>query len=267
MLERSRNVKRNILAENGLNQGTIPQPKWPPAKPSDWGIGMTICIAAICAYGSHIILATDQMISAQDFSGDAITLKIISIHKTWGMMFASNDIGNVGPIVGGVQRQLEGQKQPNVQDVRTALLDAYKAQHLKKSNALLAPLDLDLETFKMNGRKILGTTIFAQYCRALEEVSLQTQFLVAGFDPQTLTPSIFEVSKLGDFISHDVTGFWAIGSGQHSALSSLFFHSFGKILDLPAAIYHVCEAKFMAESAVGVGKATSVIVMLSLIHI
>jgi hypothetical protein len=33
-------------------------------RPADWGIGMTVCIAAVAEFGHTIIGATDQMIGA-----------------------------------------------------------------------------------------------------------------------------------------------------------------------------------------------------------
>ncbi|MFZ0760363.1 MAG: hypothetical protein WAM69_10475, partial [Candidatus Sulfotelmatobacter sp.] len=42
------------------------------------------------------------------------------------------------------------------------------------------------------------------------------------------------------------------------ALGILFFHSMRGDLPLARVLYHICEAKFMAESALGVGKHTTV---------
>jgi hypothetical protein len=77
---------------------------------------------------------------------------------------------------------------------------------------------------------------------------------------------MFSMSKdPGICTSCDVTGFWAIGSGQQQALSSIFF-SF-KDLDtrpiepsLEGLIYDLCAAKFMAERADGVGEATDLVI-------
>ncbi len=235
--------------------------KLPLPKPSDWGIGMSICIAAIAGW-SRIVLATDQMISAQDFSGDEMTLKIKAIHRNWAMMFASNDISNVGPVFGEVHRGLTAvSEKKTLRAVRRVVLDAYQTQHLKKVNANLAPLDLALGTFKEQGRQLLGDSIFEQLFWQINQLSLDSQFLVAGYDEERQSPHIFEVSRLADPVSHDVLGFAAIGSGNHSALGSLYFHSYNRMMDLPTAFYHVCEAKFMAESAMGVGKQTSVLLM------
>jgi hypothetical protein len=109
-----------------------------------------------------------------------------------------------------------------------------------------------------------NTQIFTQdECRELyariKNVRLGCSFLVFGFD-KCQKAHIFEVSEgaSGDVSDKvmDEVGFWAIGSGQYSALSILFFHEYNASREIPIAVYRVCEAKFMAESAQGVGKYT-----------
>lgn len=59
-------------------------------------------------------------------------------------------------------------------------------------------------------------------------------------------------------------GFWAIGSGTHAAINALVFHAdrnrLSRYINLGQGVYLACEAKFMAESAKTVGKATFVTV-------
>ena len=223
---------------------------------------MTVCIAAICDYGRSILLATDQMISTQRFSGDAITLKISSVHSDWAMMFASDELGYVGPIYGGVREELgDTSQKATARRVREVVLEKYAQAYRRKADSVLAPLELNLDSYKSEGRQILGQEIFAQYWATLNELSLNSSFLVAGYDEVNRVPSLFEVSKLGEAVSHDPVGFWAIGSGAPNALAMLFFHSFNRFVERERAIYHICEAKFMAESASGVGKYTSLIEM------
>src|ERR1022692_4908149 len=88
-------------------------------------------------------------------------------------------------------------------------------------------------------------------------VDLGCQFLLAGFDHDG-DGHILTVENPGIVKNHDPVGFWAIGSGALSALGILFFHSMRGELPLPEVLYHICEAKFMAESAIGVGKQTNV---------
>jgi hypothetical protein len=63
---------------------------------------------------------------------------------------------------------------------------------------------------------------------------------------------------------YDVGGFWAIGSGQTSALGTLFATQIPVIYrHLPDALYVLAKVKFNAESAMGVGKETTTIIFQS----
>jgi hypothetical protein len=95
----------------------------------------------------------------------------------------------------------------------------------------------------------------------IKNVRLGCSFLVFGFDGGGQA-HILEVSEdvngeVSDKVRDNV-GFWAIGSGQYSALSILFFHQYSRTKEIPTAIYRVAEAKFMAESAQGVGEYTNI---------
>jgi len=229
-------------------------------KPSDWGCNMTIGIVGICDYWQSLIFASDQMISAQDFSGDSIAIKIGSIHPHWGMLYSADDIGCISDIYSDVRSNLDRGTVQTLQQVMQTVIGEYRRELTAKKNAFLSRFDLDLASFKREGRSIFGDAIFSDYCGQLERMSLGCDFLVGGFDDQKL-PHVFVVGNPGEKNSYDSIGFWAIGTGANSALSNLFFHSFRVSLTLPRAVYHICESKFMAESAMGVGKATSVVVL------
>lgn len=100
-------------------------------------------------------------------------------------------------------------------------------------------------------------------CRELyariRAIRLGCTFLVFGFDKHGKA-HLFELPEAtsgeGSDKVMDEVGFWAIGSGQYSALSVLFFHQYSITATVPLALYRVCEAKFMAESGQGVGKAS-----------
>src|SRR5205823_14077859 len=74
-----------------------------------------------------------------------------------------------------------------------------------------------------------------------------------GFDSRA---HIVRVSEPGKITFENEIGFAAIGSGWYSAISTLFFHSVSRSDDVWEVLYHVLEAKFMAESAPGVGMDT-----------
>jgi hypothetical protein len=81
--------------------------------------------------------------------------------------------------------------------------------------------------------------------------------LVAGFDFAG-DGFIFTIEHPGDVMSFDAVGWSSIGSGSDKATDMLLRRSVNYEMDLPHVLYHVCEAKFMAESADGVGRHTVV---------
>jgi hypothetical protein len=69
------------------------------------------------------------------------------------------------------------------------------------------------------------------------------------------------VSDDGEVRYEAEIGFAAIGTGAFAALNMLYFYGRKTTASLPAAIYHTCESKFMAESADGVGESTFAFVL------
>ena len=108
---------------------------------------------------------------------------------------------------------------------------------------------------------MLGLSLFTELWNQVSQFKVDCEFLVAGFDQQK-GAHIFGVEDPGVCKNYTSLGFWAIGSGQQQALSSIFF-SFRDVGDSPkfeSIVYDLCAAKFMAEPADGVGEATNVTV-------
>lgn len=104
-----------------------------------------------------------------------------------------------------------------------------------------------------------GNMALEEMRREIQALDFNCSFLVAGFDSQG--PHIFVISPPGIEEHYDSIGFWSIGSGSHSALSSLLFRKASRYDSLLMGIYYVAEAKFMAESAQGVGKHTPIMIL------
>lgn len=78
----------------------------------------------------------------------------------------------------------------------------------------------------------------------------------SGDDPQ-----IFAINDAG-LSYYERIGFWSIGSGGYSAISSLAFQQYDRALPLHEALYRILEAKFMADTAVPtVGRATYTLII------
>ena len=126
---------------------------------------------------------------------------------------------------------------------------------LKTADDVLAPFGITMDEFLAKGRKQFTISMFQSLCERIIATELKCDFLLFGYDNDR-NPHIVHLTGNGADYVYDKPGFWAIGSGAYSALSMLFFRQQNVLTELPETFYHACEAKFMAESAIGVGKAT-----------
>jgi hypothetical protein len=201
-------------------------------------------------------MASDHMVSTADYSADNTIEKAEWIHSHWNAMIASNNVTDADPILNAVRSKLgrTRTKRIGLQQVTSAFLSAYKECLKEKIEAtLLAPFNMTLNQFTKEGLKRFGPENFTTILQKIEATYFESQFLICGFDSAG-EPHIFTMTEIGEINIYDRIGFWAIGSGQQSALSTLFFHRYNRFRSWACAIYHVCEAKFMSETAVGVGR-------------
>lgn len=237
-------------------------PKLAAPKPADWGFGMTICIAAICNNHMSVVMGMDTMLSMEWVSGDSVAVKTSGITNNWDVLFSGRDIGLVTPIVQEAERLMLQQK-PKDQSLRLAMesfTKAFKDELKKKAEQeVLGRFGLDMEMFLKNGRRTFTASIFDGLCRDILGITIDCELMIYGFDSFG-SPHIFTVSNPGIAECRDEVGFWAIGSGSHSAIAALLSRPHMASASLALGIYRVCEAKFFAESAVGVGENTVLIV-------
>ncbi|HEY4931387.1 MAG TPA: hypothetical protein VII23_07430 [Terriglobales bacterium] len=232
----------------------------PEPRPADWGFGMTVCIACHCQQENSIVVAADSMLSTGDMSAE-LGIKMYGIGQKWITLYAGNDVSVVDPILREVRRQLSKGGKERTEDVANSFITAIQAQLIMRAeNEVLLPLGYTMQEFKSSGLTQLGTENFTRLLFQVEQQRLDVQFLVAGFDQKAA--EIFTVSPPGRVADFTNVGFWAIGSGQTNALGSLFnLEDPAKYATLPRCVYRVFEAKFNAETAVGVGKGTHVAIL------
>jgi len=171
-------------------------------------------------------------------------------------MFAGDDVSLVEPIIARMKKKLL--ETPNeVSAVTKAVTEAYQEQLREEATGtVLARYGWTLESFLQNGYGALGPESFADIRKQYESVKLDCEFMVCGFDSGH-EAHIFTVSDPGTSKDRSTIGYWAIGSGEYMALASLMAreqHIPTRSIEKTA--YYVCEAKFMAELAGGVGKTT-----------
>lgn len=222
---------------------------------------MTVCIAAIAGGSSepHIIAASDRMMSWGGTVTGETSLKFDRLHSRWAAMIAGDDVLPVEPIIRSITKALVGDK-PTVEQVQQAIRQSWQAaKNQIATTHVLSAYNLELDTFIANGRELFGDVGFADLRAAIERASeLSCELLVYGFDEFDL-PTVFVVVHPGEPVNFSRLGFAAIGSGRDSAIASLMWKPPHKsFVDTATAIYRVAAAKFMAESAVGVGRDTSI---------
>jgi len=221
---------------------------------------MTVCIAAHCSKENCLILASDFMVSTGDMSADFGAFKQKAIGSYWMAVFAGDDISSMTPIIKSVRRSLRD-KEDSLDNVTDAFVGAFAEElRLRTENEILRPIGYSHQEFKKVGLAQLGPETFSRIFYEVQQQRLDLQFLVAGFENRE--PYIFTVTSPGKVTHYSELAFWAIGSGQTNALGSLFnSQTNARFQGRDAVIYRVCEAKFNAENAIGVGPETSLTIL------
>jgi hypothetical protein len=239
--------------------------KLPRINPADFGLGVTIAIVARSdPYGIYVS-ASDRSLSFDDqvpAIDDAI-FKDIFFTGPWKVAFAAHYTSFVYPILLRAA-QLLGIRGGNLtyDDLRKAMCDGYldiiKEQATKRYLAKFGYSSV--EEFVNSGPSKIGNSLYNSLSKKIEKLNFNIQFIVYGFDKTKHNrPYMFEVNTPGvdELIN---TSYFAVGSGTHMAMASLNLRpTIG--LSPKTLVYRVCEAKFSAETADGVGKATSVHIM------
>jgi hypothetical protein len=245
-----------------------PWNRLPKSRPADWGIGMTVCITAFTR-ASEIVTLSDRQIQLTHFAGDNIMLKAEPIHVNWSALVAGTDVSNARPILNQIRRSLNfekglppGQTMPEVslEDMMEVCESAYQGhrQHLIGAN-YLSSFKLTLDEFRATGAQMFPSDIYRELFNSITECDIGCEMLISGFD-HLGQPQLFAVDHPGIARPYTDIGFWAIGSGQNQALSSLFFAWKTGQRSLGEVLYDCCAAKFFAESEPSVGKSTFILI-------
>jgi hypothetical protein len=244
-----------------------PSKPWPWNKlkkptPADWGNGMTVCISAICENddGIGIIAASDRMVSMGGyFSGDDMARKVDALRYNWVSMIAGDDISPFIPILRRAHANTDHVN--TLESVTSVIKTAYKDQRLEQiEDEVLQPYGLTWDRFHRSGKDELTDRTYEKIREEIKKYSLSLEILVGGYDPSGVG-HIFTVESPGKCSYYDKLGFWAIGSGQHQAVNSLFSTKYNSAEPLEMCIAKVLAAKLTAETAVGVGKETWILVL------
>lgn len=231
-------------------------------RPSDWGFGMTVCIASLAEVNRTIVVATDQMASMATISIDHAMVKADFI-GSWFAMWSGDDITPIPTILARAREILEEHGRPSFEwtaaQAGDALSRAYQEETRRRAVAeFLTPFDLDMPKFLSDGAHIFQNEYQARL-QNIEHFDLGIDFLVAGFHGSD--PAIFTVGRRGHVMRFNKPGFWAIGSGWAQAIGALALRRHHISRKTPEVLYAVLEAKFAAELSRGVGRDTTLAVM------
>jgi hypothetical protein len=174
------------------------------------------------------------------------------------------DTSYVIPILREATQSLvsKGLTQPSASDVEAAMCEAYSRilrSHVAREYLTKFGFD-SVDDFKIAGISRLGRRLFWSLSRKIDRASLGVDLLVYGFDyTNNRRPNIFHITNPGNAIELNHLSAFAIGSGTRMAMASLHLRplDISTVPNASALIYRLCEAKFSAETASGVGKATS----------
>ena len=220
---------------------------------------MTVCIAANCAGGKGVVVASDRMLTAPfltleydhpDAKIDTIGHRCVAL--TAGDALAAHEILANGP---GMAGRLQD---PLIADYAAHIRKQYS--ELRKrvaSEILLEPRGLSFEEFYLQGTiNRLPTDLALTLDSMIQKVNLNVSIMLAGIDGTG--SHIYSIEDPGTSVCYDRLGFYAIGSGYHHALMTLVGHGQHASTDIQHTIYNVYAAKRSAELAPGVGQATEV---------
>jgi len=220
---------------------------------------MTVCIAAIAEFGGSILVAMDKMMTSGDVATDLGTAKGMRVHDRWFAAFAG-DVTQVPPIMRGAIASLAATSQPSVAQVAESFVQAYSAQRSRVAEQLfLSQFHLDMPTFK-GMLSADNNDCIRDLKEQIDGLDFALDFIVAGFDADSV-PHIFTVRNPGVEKHYDQTGFWSVGAGLELALNNLILRKYDQFKSLGESAYYVAESKFVAESTLGVGQDTVVLVL------
>src|SRR5258708_35679360 len=236
--------------------------KLPPRKLRDRGLGVTVCIAAICESLQKIVTVCDEMITFGDVSVDGTAEKAAPVHTNWFTLYAANDITDVRPIIEGTMLLLcSNERQKSLLEAGQWLSTSFAKRNdeLVNYNVFRPNGFTGMDDFYERGKKILSRADFIRIRREALATKPECVVLMGGFDFAGIGHLILQ-EPVSPFQCYDDPDFWAIGSGQHEAISAMLFHAdklrFSINNSEAECMYHLLAAKFMAESNKLVGRKT-----------
>ena len=224
---------------------------------------MTVCIAALYDNGRGVVLASDQMVTANipigyEFEHQEIP-KIVSLTDSVPIYaLAAGDVLLGTEILNTARVQLQQQQHAvTVSEAVEAVRAVY--QRVRLLNIVqreLEPRGLSLDSYYA-GHQSLAPQVLQIVDQALSQVDVGVEFIVAG-PGESGTYSIHTVGNPGVTNDHTPIGYCAIGSGAPHAMYFLIEAPYKHSLGSGEVAELVRKAKTRSEVAPGVGSGTQV---------
>jgi hypothetical protein len=218
---------------------------------------MTVCIAAACKENkeSRLILCSDRKIGTWMASAQ-LGAKFRWAGRNWPAL-VSGTMTRAEELLATYRQSLSGVK------VDTSnMFDEFKKPALlhkeKRADEYVKnKFGFSYEHLRKNGKKELPASLLYESFSEIKNMELDCDLLIAGFVEDDAR--IFLVQGNGTVSYHD--HFATIGTGGPISEAALYQRQQQKLLGLNSSIYHVYEAKKLAEIAEGVGTDTVLIVL------
>ena len=211
---------------------------------------MTICIAALCNGGSHVVYALDRMVTGPDYEYEQDLLKIGPLSHCCIAMVSGIALYHTD-LLRSVEANVRQRATPTVLEIVETVKDHFvKLRRQIAEERFLKPIGLDIQTFlTQQGR--LNETLVLGLNRSLEGARLRLEMLIAGIDGDG--GHIYHIGDPGVSHCFDVMGFCTIGSGEHHAGMTLIRNKYSIRMPLKKVAFLAYQAKKEAEIAPGVG--------------
>ncbi len=221
---------------------------------------MTICIAALAENGSKLVIAADQMITANipisyEFETDDVQ-KIYNITDKCYVLTAGNALFAC-EIVKSAKMKIDAiQGNHTVQSIADIVRQEFvKFRNTVITRNVLEPRGITLaDYYKVQQQLVPG--VIQEIENALVNSNIGVELIVAGQNDGG-DCHIFTITHPGQLLSHDAIGHVSVGSGAPHATYYLIGSTYKKSLSVGQVRRMVLNAKKKSEVAPGVGKATT----------
>lgn len=229
---------------------------------------MTICIAALADNRKKLVLAADQMITANipmpyQFETDDVK-KIYDLTDNAVLLTAGNALfayeiyenalKNIG------YAKVRGEQIGTIKELAEIVRVEY--QNYRRDMAVksvLEPRGLTLNDYYDRQQK-LNIGIIQEIENQLVNLNIAVDLIIAGHNMENEC-HIYSITHPGILVLHDALGYVCVGTGAPHATYNLIGSNYKKSLNDGEVKKLIEEAKKKSEVAPGVGKATTIVVL------